>query len=149
MSVFIAILIINLTLLLYFIFLLLQNENAIDVRLTDLVYFKQRGSKLLSSEVNEQLNGNEAVLLKCGSHFIDLLRDTNDDQVEVVVNGDPDEDFNGVYKVQQLNISGLLKPITPFYLYRKGQEGWYEFDDCNDESELYLIRTPEGSLNKQ
>ena len=49
------------------------------------IYFKQRGPKLLSSEVNEQLNGNEAVLLKCGTHFIDLLKDANDDQVEVVV----------------------------------------------------------------
>jgi hypothetical protein len=70
------------------------------------------------------------------------------DQVEVVVNGDPDEDFNGVFEVTEVSFSTSSQPITPFYLYRKGQEGWYEFDDCNDESELYLIRTPEGSLDK-
>lgn len=69
------------------------------------------------------------------------------DNVDVVINGDPDEDFNGVYNVTETSVSR----ITPFYLYREGQKrqgGWYEFDDCNDESELYLIRTPEGSLNK-
>ena len=71
------------------------------------------------------------------------------DKVDVVINGDPDEYFNGVYKVKETSFSDQLKPVTPFYLYREDQEGWYEFDDCNDESELYLIRTPEGSLNKQ
>ena len=49
------------------------------------IYFKDRGPKLLSSEVNAQLNENEAVLLKCGNHFIDLLRETKDDQIEVIV----------------------------------------------------------------
>lgn len=71
------------------------------------------------------------------------------DNVDVVINGDPDEDFNSVYKVKETSFSDQLKPVTPFYLYREDQEGWYEFDHCNDESELYLIRTPEGSLNKQ
>lgn len=71
------------------------------------------------------------------------------DNVDVVINGDPDEYFNGVYKIKETSFSDQLKPVTPFYLYREDQEGWYEFDDCNDESELYLIRTPEGSLNKQ
>lgn len=63
------------------------------------------------------------------------------DKVDVVVNGDPDVDFKGVYDVTELSDSG----ITPFRL----RGDWYEFDDYNDESELYLIRTPEGSLNKQ
>lgn len=63
------------------------------------------------------------------------------DNVDVVVNGDPDEDFKGVYDVTELSDSG----ITPFRL----RGDWYEFDEYNDESELYLIRTPEGSLNKQ
>ena len=48
------------------------------------IYFKQRGPKLLSSEVKTQIKSKEAVLLKCGSHFLDLLRDTEDDQVEVI-----------------------------------------------------------------
>ncbi len=48
------------------------------------IYFKQRGPKLLSSEENAQLKSNEAVLLKCGSHFLDLLKETDDDQVEVI-----------------------------------------------------------------
>ncbi len=48
------------------------------------IYFKQRGPKLFSSEENAQLKSNEAVLLKCGNHFIDLLRETNDDEVEVI-----------------------------------------------------------------
>ena len=48
------------------------------------IYFKERGSKLLSSEVNAQLKSNEAVLLKCGNHFVDLLRETDDDQVEII-----------------------------------------------------------------
>lgn len=63
------------------------------------------------------------------------------DKVDVVVNGDPDVDFKGVYDVTELSDSG----ITPFRL----RGDWYEFDDYNDESELYLIRTPEGSFNKQ
>ena len=48
------------------------------------IYFKERGSKLLSSEVNAQLKSNEAVLLKCGNHFVDLLRETDDNQVEII-----------------------------------------------------------------
>lgn len=49
------------------------------------IYFKNQGPKLLSSEVNTQLKSNEAVLLKCGNHFVDLLRETNEEQVEVIV----------------------------------------------------------------
>ena len=48
------------------------------------IYFKQIGPKLFSSEVKEQLSGNEAVLLKCGYHFVDLLKGSNDDEVEIV-----------------------------------------------------------------
>ena len=70
------------------------------------------------------------------------------DRVEVVINGDPDEDFKGVYEITETSFIAGRRPITPFYLYREGQEGWYEFDECNYESEIYLIRTPEGSLNK-
>lgn len=49
------------------------------------IYFKEKGPKLLSSDVNVQVKGNEAVLLKCGNHFIDLLRETEDNQIEVIV----------------------------------------------------------------
>lgn len=49
------------------------------------IYFKEQGPQLLSSEVNARLKGNEAVLLKCGNHFIDLLRETEGNQVEVIV----------------------------------------------------------------
>jgi len=49
------------------------------------IYFKENGPILLSSEVNVKLKGNEAVLLKCGNHFVDLLRETKDNQVEVIV----------------------------------------------------------------
>ncbi|MFK7810698.1 MAG: helix-turn-helix domain-containing protein [Saprospiraceae bacterium] len=59
--------------------------DAIFQNIGCFIYFKQRGPKVLSSEVNTQMKGNEAVLLKCGNHFLDLLRDTDDDQVEVIV----------------------------------------------------------------
>ena len=49
------------------------------------IYFKETGPKLLSSENNKQLQGNEAVLLKCGSHFVDLLKNAEEDKVEVLV----------------------------------------------------------------
>lgn len=49
------------------------------------IYFKERGPQLLSSENNIQVGSQEAVLLKCGSHFLDLLRETENDQVEVIV----------------------------------------------------------------
>lgn len=49
------------------------------------IYFKEKGPKLLSSENNIQVKSQEAVLLKCGSHFLDLLRETDDEQVEVIV----------------------------------------------------------------
>ncbi len=49
------------------------------------IYFKEQGPQLLSPEVNTRLKGNEAVLLKCGNHFLDLLRETKNDEVEVIV----------------------------------------------------------------
>ena len=49
------------------------------------IYFKERGPKLLSSEVNTQVKSKEAVLLTCGGHFLDLLRDANNEEVEVIV----------------------------------------------------------------
>jgi len=49
------------------------------------IYFKETGPRLVSSDYNKQLQGNEAVLLKCGSHFVDLLKDTDEHKVEVLV----------------------------------------------------------------
>ncbi len=49
------------------------------------IYFKDQGPQLLSSEVKTRLKGNEAVLLKCGNHFLDLLKETKDDLLEVIV----------------------------------------------------------------
>jgi len=49
------------------------------------IYFKERGPKLITPRENTQLQGNEAVLLKCGNHFLDLFRETNDNLVEVTV----------------------------------------------------------------
>lgn len=49
------------------------------------IYFKEKGPQILSSDVNIRLKGNEAVLLKCGNHFIDLLRETKGNQIEVIV----------------------------------------------------------------
>lgn len=49
------------------------------------IYFKETGPKLASADNNAQLKGNEAVLLKCGSHFVDLLKNTEEGNVEVLV----------------------------------------------------------------
>ena len=49
------------------------------------IYFKEKGHKLLSQEENIQIKSQEAVLLNCGSHFIDFLRKTDNQQVEVMV----------------------------------------------------------------
>ncbi|AXT52570.1 AraC family transcriptional regulator [Aquimarina sp. BL5] len=49
------------------------------------IYFKDRAPKLLSAEQNVQVNSQEAVLLKCGNHFLDMLKQTNDEEVEVMV----------------------------------------------------------------
>jgi len=49
------------------------------------IYFKETGPRLFSSDNNKQLQGNEAVLLKCGSHFVDLLKNAEEEKVEVLV----------------------------------------------------------------
>jgi len=49
------------------------------------IYFKDRGPKLLSAENNVALGDNQAVLLKCGNHFLDLLRTKENDDVEAIV----------------------------------------------------------------
>lgn len=49
------------------------------------IYFKDRAPKLLSSENNVQMKSQEAVLLKCGTHFLDLLRKKDNETVEVII----------------------------------------------------------------
>jgi len=49
------------------------------------IYFKEQGPILLSSENNVQVKSKEAVLLKCGNHFLDLLREKENGEVEVIV----------------------------------------------------------------
>lgn len=49
------------------------------------IYFKDRAPKLLSSENNVQMKSQEAVLLKCGTHFLDLLQKKDDETVEVII----------------------------------------------------------------
>jgi len=49
------------------------------------IYFKERGPRLLTPKESTQLQGNEAVLLKCGNHFLDILRETDNDLIEVTV----------------------------------------------------------------
>lgn len=54
-----------------------QNEGCF-------LYIKGEGSKLLSSEDKIYVNSKEAVLLKCGTYFLDFLKDTEDDKLEVI-----------------------------------------------------------------
>jgi len=49
------------------------------------IYFKEKGPKLYSSMENIQLNGQEAVLLNCGNHFLELLKEAENEQVEVII----------------------------------------------------------------
>lgn len=49
------------------------------------IYFKEQAPRLLSSESNIKIKSKEAVLLKCGNHFLDLLKETDNQEVEVIV----------------------------------------------------------------
>lgn len=49
------------------------------------IYFKDRAPKLLSANQNVQVNSQEAVLLKCGNHFLELLKQTDEEEVEAVI----------------------------------------------------------------
>ncbi|WP_430906769.1 helix-turn-helix domain-containing protein [Maribacter sp. 2-571] len=49
------------------------------------IYFKDRAPKLLSANQNVQINSQEAVLLKCGNHFLELLKQTDEEEVEAMV----------------------------------------------------------------
>lgn len=62
----------------------LRYENIFENR-GCFIYFKERAPRLLSPGINVQVKNKEAVLLKCGSHFLDLLKETEDEQIEVIV----------------------------------------------------------------
>ncbi|OUS01041.1 AraC family transcriptional regulator [Flavobacteriales bacterium 33_180_T64] len=49
------------------------------------IYFKEKGPKLYSAMENIQINGQEAVLLNCGNHFLELLKESENEQVEVII----------------------------------------------------------------
>lgn len=129
--------------------ILAAHENAME-RLTTVPNVVVSDNKVTPATVSSTASGD----VSCERERITYnnskqLGIEEGDRVEVVINGDPDEDFKGVYEITETSFITSPPAVTPFYLYREGQEGWYEFDECNDESELYLIRTPEGSLNKQ
>ncbi len=48
------------------------------------IYFKGDRPTILTSEMNMTLKSNEAILLKCGTHFIDILKKTDNEEVEVI-----------------------------------------------------------------
>lgn len=49
------------------------------------IYFKNGNTKLLSSEHNTEISGKEAVLLKCGSNFLEILQKNNSEELETIV----------------------------------------------------------------
>lgn len=49
------------------------------------IYFKDKAPKLMSAEQNVQVNSQEAVLLKCGNHFLEILQHTEEEEVEAMV----------------------------------------------------------------
>ncbi len=49
------------------------------------IYFKDRAPKLMSAEQNVQVNSQEAVLLKCGNHFLEILKRTEEEEVEAII----------------------------------------------------------------
>ena len=49
------------------------------------IYFKNGNTKLLSSEHNTEIRGNEAVLLKCGSNFLEILQKNKHEELETII----------------------------------------------------------------
>ena len=48
------------------------------------LYIKGDGSKLLSADDNIQVKSREAVLLKCGTYFMDMVKNVDDEKLEVI-----------------------------------------------------------------
>lgn len=49
------------------------------------IYYKDKAPKLMSADQNVQVNSQEAVLLKCGNHFLEILKETENEEVEAMV----------------------------------------------------------------
>lgn len=49
------------------------------------IYFKNGNTKLLSTEHNTEIRGKEAVLLKCGSNFLEILKKNSNEELETIV----------------------------------------------------------------
>lgn len=49
------------------------------------IYFKNGNTKLLSSEHNTEIKGKEAILLKCGSNFLEILQKNNTEELETII----------------------------------------------------------------
>lgn len=49
------------------------------------IYFKNGNTKLLSSENNTDVKAKEAVLLKCGSNFLEILQKNQNEELETIV----------------------------------------------------------------
>ena len=49
------------------------------------IYFKEQGPRLLSAETNAQVQGEEAVLLNCGSHFLEILKEKENEEIHTIV----------------------------------------------------------------
>jgi len=54
-----------------------QNEGCF-------LYIKGEGSKMLSNDNNITVRKKEAVLLKCGTYFLDMVKNSDDDKMEVI-----------------------------------------------------------------
>lgn len=48
------------------------------------LYIKEEGARILSSDINFRPKSEEAVLLKCGTYFIDLVKNRKEEQFEVI-----------------------------------------------------------------
>jgi AraC-like DNA-binding protein len=84
------------------------------------IYYKDRGPKLLSADQNVQVHSQEAVLLKCGNHFLEILKETENEEVEVMV----------VH----------LYPEILKKLYAKELPKIIEQDNCNIQSEVVVSK---------
>ncbi|WP_238474483.1 AraC family transcriptional regulator [Maribacter algarum] len=84
------------------------------------IYFKDRAPKLLSADQNVQVNSQEAVLLKCGNHFLELLKHTEEEEVEAMI----------VH----------LYPEILKKLYAKELPKIIAHNDCNERSEVVVSK---------
>lgn len=84
------------------------------------IYYKDRAPKLMSADQNVQVNSQEAVLLKCGNHFLEILKETDNEEVEAMV----------VH----------LYPEILKKLYAKELPDLIEKNHCNEQSEVVVSK---------